>query len=326
MRRFLLLAASIALMSLGWATQAAAQNLRMLVGWDSSYPIVELTDVYAKLVKEASDGKTTIRKSGPEAVPSFEQLQPAAAGVFDLLFTHPAYHMGTTAFALGLEATDGEPVKRREVGAWDAVDKHYRKLGLKLLSLPVSGEEGFLIITKKPVGTDSGLKGMRIRAAPIYAPLITALGGSTTILPPAEIYSALERGVVDGAVWPIFGPLGYKWHEVSDYIVKPTFGKVTHQLFMNLNRWNALSEQEQQILLDAGLELEKYSYKYFTERAAAELAALRKAGMEDTELSPKLQQTMSQAWPQGVWGLAVKSGGEEAKALYELLKREGMTN
>src|SRR3546814_12271827 len=84
----------------------------------------------------------------------------------------------------------------------------------------------------------------------MYNPLIDSLGGSATIIPPAEIYSALERGVVDGAAWPVFGPLQYKWHEVTNYMLKPTFGQNTHQIFINIRRWDRLSEQEQQLLID----------------------------------------------------------------------------
>ncbi|HEY9573774.1 MAG TPA: hypothetical protein VIR76_11720 [Pusillimonas sp.] len=120
----LLLMASLA----GWSVHASSKTLRMLSGWDKSYPGVEMTEFYAAKLKEASDGALTIRRSGPEAVPPFEQLEPVSAGIFDLLYTHPAYHMGATAFGLGLQATKGDPLKWRDNGVLKCENKVCRFL------------------------------------------------------------------------------------------------------------------------------------------------------------------------------------------------------
>ena len=61
------------------------------------------------------------------------------------------------------------------------------------------------------------------------------LGASPVNLPPAEIYPSLEKGVVDGAAWPVIGPLGYRWYEVAKNIMRPSFGVVVHSVFVNLN-------------------------------------------------------------------------------------------
>lgn len=303
-----------------------AADMQMLTSWSSTYPVIEVAQDFADMVKTASDGEMTIELRGPETVPPFEQLEPVAAGVFDLVFTHPAYHTGTTGIALGLEATDGDPQKRRDVGAWDAVDAQYGKLGLKLISLPVSGKEGFMILLKEPVGEDGGLKGRKIRAAPIYQPLIEALGGSAVVLPPAEIYSALDRGVVDGAVWPIFGPLQFKWYEVAPYMMRPTFGVVTHQIFMNKDKWDALSAEDQAIMLKAGADLEKAAYQEFTDRASAELDAMEKAGAKYTDLGATQKAELDKIWRDGVWGLASSISGADADNLRAMLKKNGMTD
>ena len=303
-----------------------ATDLQMLVSWSPSYPVVEVADNYAQLVAEASDGEITIKTRGPETVPPFEQLEPVSAGVFDMLFTHPAYHTGTTGIALGLEATDGRPEMRRASGAWDLVDAAYQELGLKLLSLPVAGKEGFIILLKEPIGEDGGLEGRKIRAAPIYQPLIEELGGSAVVLPPAEIYSALERGVVDGAVWPIFGPLQFKWYEAAPYLMKPTFGVVTHQVFMNKDRWDALPKEEQALLLGAGAKLEEMSYADFSERAASEIAAMEAEGAMTTQLGEAQTAKLTDVWRDGVWNLAKDLTGSRVDDLRELLREHGATD
>ena len=65
------------------ASAAMASDFRMLASWDGSYPVVpNVAEVYMDMVKDASDGKTTIAMTGPEAVPPFEQLQPVRLLLF----------------------------------------------------------------------------------------------------------------------------------------------------------------------------------------------------------------------------------------------------
>ncbi len=40
---------------------------------------------------------------------------------------------------------------------------------------------------------------------------------------PGEVYTALERGVVDGYGWPITGIFDLGWHEKTKYRVDPGF-------------------------------------------------------------------------------------------------------
>ena len=78
------------------ASHAQAQTLRLLSSWaENDRPSYINGVIFQKHVKEVSDGKLTISINGPEAVPPFEQLQPVSAGVFDILYTHGAYHVGS---------------------------------------------------------------------------------------------------------------------------------------------------------------------------------------------------------------------------------------
>ncbi len=45
--------------------------------------------------------------------------------------------------------------------------------------------------------------GLKIRVTPVYRDIVQALGGTPITTPPGEVYTALERGVVDGYGWPI---------------------------------------------------------------------------------------------------------------------------
>ena len=205
-------------------TAASAETLTMLSSWDESYNAVPVfAQGFAERLEEKSDGAIEVQIRGPETVPPFEQLQPVSAGLFDMLFTHGAYHLGETAMAFGMDAVADDPEARRESGIYDLIDQHYAKRNLKLIGV-FSAASGYHILLRDPIGEDGALEGRKIRASGTYHDLVTELGGSVVTLPASEIYSSLERGVVDGAAWPVFGAMDYKWYEVADYMTRPTFG------------------------------------------------------------------------------------------------------
>lgn len=302
-----------------------AAEMRMLKGWSDAYTPVKLADVFAENITKATDGRLTVRLSGPEVVPPFEQLQPVSTGVFQLLFTHPAYHTGTSGIALALEAIDNDAKKRRDTGVWNAIDQYYRKHNLKLLALPTSGPRGFNFILRRPIAGDT-LKGLKIRGAPIYHPLINALGGSPVVLAGGEIYSALEKGVIDGAAWPVFGIEPFKWHEVAKFIARPAWGTVSHQIFMNLAAFNKLDPKDRKILEDEGVKIEPFATQFMTKLAQDEEKLLLSKGMQITQFSASQGAAIEENWAKGVWALAEKISGEDARKLHSLAKKHKMTS
>ena len=67
---------------------------------------------------------------------------------------------------------------------------------------------------------------MKIRGLPFNLNLIKALGGSPIIVAPPELYSALEKGVVDGYGWPQIGHIERKFHEIVKYQIDHPYYKV----------------------------------------------------------------------------------------------------
>ena len=97
------------------STSAYASELRVVASWDDSHPARRiLLTTYLKNVEAASKGDLSFKLSGPETVPPFEQLQPASAGVFQMLFTHPGYHTGSTTFLIPIDGLNGDSKTARE--------------------------------------------------------------------------------------------------------------------------------------------------------------------------------------------------------------------
>lgn len=325
MKRFTLLRLAALAVTACLSGPAAAQEFRMLSSWDQRYPGVRfMADVFIADVAKATNNKVTIRRSGPEVVPVMQQLQPTTAGAFQMLFTHGGYHAGITGIALALDAVAGDPEKRRQSGLWDFVDAHYAKHNLKLIAMPLAGSSGYHFFLRKPVGTDS-FKGLKIRGTPLYHRIINTLGGSPVVLAPTDIYSAMEKGVVDGAGWSLIGGLDYKWYEVAKYIARPTFGVSTHLIMMNRDTWTKLDASTQKVLLDMGRKIENESIATFDRLIAEEVTELKKRGVQEVMLKAS-RDDIEKLWSDGVWQVAITGPAkDDAEQMRKLAIEKGLS-
>ncbi len=312
----------------GWLPSAQAQTreIKALSGFPPNIAFSrDIIRIYLDNLQKASGGQITSRLSGPEVVPFADQFQPVAAGAFDLLFTHPAYHSGTTAIGLSMDAIAPDPAKRRSSGVFDYVDRHYNKLGLKVIAITPTGTKGFQFVTKQPIKGPQGLQGMKIRATVSYHPMIKTLGGTPVVMGAGEVYSALEKGVIDAAAWGLTGVADFKWNEVAKYLARPVFGQASLFVLMNLRAWNALTPAQQKIIGDEAIKLELDTVKRFDSLAAEELAELKRRGMQETSFAPVDAERLESLWAQGVWDVAHAKNGAEADELRAIAKKAELT-
>lgn len=309
------------------ATLVSAADYRFLASWDNrSTAVPVLAEPFIKNVTTRTNGKMTLIFAGPEAVPPFEQLQPVGSGAFHFLLTHGAYHFGTTPFLSAAEALGGDVQSRKAAGLRELVDKHYQKYGLKLISLTQTPDGAYNILLRHPIGPSGDLQGRKIRSTPQYQAVFNLLGASTVVLPPHEIYTALEKGVVDGAAWPVMGILPYRWHEVAKYLVRPAFGFSMYPIFMNLAAWKRLTDGEKKILLEEGVKLDDHGYKEFGRVAAEEEKALLANGMRITYLGDVQKAKLKQAWSNGLWEAAAQKAKKDIDELRAFAKAKGLAN
>jgi len=90
----------------------------------------------------------------------------------------------------------------------------------------------------------------------VYRDFFQALNASVITTPPGEVYTALERGVVDGYGWPIGGIFDLNWHEKTKFRVDPGFYDAEVSLIMNLPAYKRLSDAQRAYLNKQVLALE----------------------------------------------------------------------
>jgi tripartite ATP-independent transporter DctP family solute receptor len=117
------------------------------------------------------------------------------------------------------------------------------------------GEEGFRhFFTVKEISSIDDLAGMKLRVSndPIMNGLVEGLGANPTVVSFSELYSALQTGVVDGAEQPIANYKSNAFPEVAPNMILDghTIGAV--QVIITDEAWDSLTEEQQNILMEAG--------------------------------------------------------------------------
>lgn len=136
----------------------------------------------------------------------------------------------------------------------------FKQKGIHPLFVQYSGSCIFPHKTKFLKGQEDW-KGQKMRLAGRWqSTLGKKWGASPVFMPPAELYLALQRGVIDGymLIWDIV--YGLKLYEVAPYIVDTGFSNNLEVVTMNIKKWNALSKADQGIFNSAVKEVMPWTY------------------------------------------------------------------
>lgn len=114
----------------------------------------------------------------------------------------------------------------------------------KILYLHAHGP-GFIHTVDQPVRSLEDLKGMKIRCPGSVAETVKSLGAAPVTMPMPEVYQALKKGVVQGAVYPMETNQGWKMGEVIDYTTAnyKTAYSVGFFVVMNQDKWQSLPQE-----------------------------------------------------------------------------------
>lgn len=305
------------------AGAAAAQTtVRMLKTWDARYPGSKvICDRYAQLLTEASGGEIVVQMSGPETIPPLEQLEPTQSGLFQVLCTYPGFHTGATTLLTGLEGIRPDVAAFRDSGAMDVIQETYGKLGLQAVAVPLAHGAWFFL--NKPLSAGGDLSGLQIRALPPQHPYVSAIGGTPVVLPPAEMFSALERGVIDGAVFPSAGASGYGFSEVTNSYFETEI-VLAHVILANQAFWDGLPEGVRKIFEEQARVLEDEIPAVYDRLNAQEQEKLAAAGMTRLELDPAVASRLAEAIDSGAWAYAESRDADAAQRMKALVEQAGL--
>jgi len=223
---------------------------------------------------------------GPEAIPGFKQFEALRNGVVDVIYGCESYYGREVSGAAYTHLTRLDPIKERQTGYYEFRKEMLKKHNIYYLGRAEFGV-WFQIFTNKAVKRPQELKGQKIRVSGTYEPFVKKLGAVPVTIPGGEIYTALERGTIDGYAWSALGNVQSGWAEVCKYILEPRIYEMNIEALFNLKSWEKLSPDLQKLLTDCMIENEKKSVKVMNDISEKEFADMQKKGMKVIKFSPK---------------------------------------
>ena len=245
--------AGAAVATLGAPSIVRAQSVttwRVQSMWSAAELTYKAFEDFCTRVKVASNGRLVIQPFPAGAVTgAFESLDAVTAGVLQGHSSWPGYWTGKDA---GLAVISDFVFGYQH--PWQAEAWFYHRGGLQMLreayakynAYPVGvswwGVE--TVVAKKAINRMEDFKGVKFRSPQgMTAEILTKLGASIVVLPGGEVFSALDKGVVDAADW---GTLSMNdrmgFHDVAKFPTKLFHSMPVQEFTVNLDVWKRLPD------------------------------------------------------------------------------------
>jgi TRAP-type C4-dicarboxylate transport system substrate-binding protein len=196
------------------------------------------------------DGKGVLQINfigGPKAIPTFEVGNAVKTGVVDIGFSTGAFYTNVMPEADILKLSETSAAEQRKNGGYELINKIWaEKANMRYLAKVVEFTPFHLYLNKKIDKPD--LTGLKIRITPVYREFFQAMNAQVMTTAPGEVYTALERGVIDGYGWPIHALFDLNWQEKTKYRVDPGFYNAEVSLVMNLDKYKSLTQAQRDYL------------------------------------------------------------------------------
>ncbi|SJZ68602.1 TRAP transporter substrate-binding protein [Consotaella salsifontis] len=241
----------------GSALAAAEYSWTFQTSETNGEPQFEIKKEWAQNVKTMSGGRIEIEILPVNAVvPANQTLDAVAAGILQGHLTDPSYFSGKDpAFGMigNLVGAWGDPLEFLEYMKYNGGDEIYNELvepyGLHLIGSAATGLES--LPSSKPIRSVDDLKGLKLRAPEGMVYDIFSKAGATPVnLPGSEVYTSLEKGVIDAADYTVFATnQAQGLHSFAKYPAYPGFHSLPMvSVSINKQIWDGLPDDLKKIL------------------------------------------------------------------------------
>lgn len=227
----------------------------------AQHPIqVNALEPYAQAVNEATNGTVTIEfQPGGALAAAPGTFENTVAGGQEMGWALQGYHAGVFPvteiveqpfqFTSAMQATETLWALYDE---FEALQEEYSEVQLLGLWTHDIGD----IWTKDvQVQTTADMQGLTMRfPTPIMGQVMDAMGASSVGMPAPEIFESLSTGVIDGLSIAVSGLESFQLYPELNFGTKCDCYVAAQYLVMNLDTWNSLTPDTQQVMLDLGRE------------------------------------------------------------------------
>lgn len=266
-------------------TSAKRYDWKMVTTWPPGFPILgEGCELLAELIRKMSNGRLNIEVyGGGELVPALESFTAVRQGAAEMGSGSPYYWAGTapaaqffSGFPFGLNA--------QQMNAWlisGGGMERWRELYADYNLIPfLGGNTGVQMggWYNREINGVNDLKGLKMRMPGLGGRVLEKLGGTPVLLAGGEIYTGLERGVIDATEW--IGPyhdyiMGF--HEITKYYYYPGWHEpgTAFEFFVNHSAFDLLPPDLQTIVEVATHYINVYTISAFEAKNAEYLEKLQ---------------------------------------------------
>jgi len=311
--RVILMLAVVMALSLGLMAQPA-QAKKVLLKTQSIYPLAmpvlgDSMTWFAKKVKEASGGQLIFKVYNPgKLVPGMEILEAVAKGQIQAGYASAGFWAGKIPAGPLFGSVPFGP-EAPEYLAWmfygngmKLYQEMYDQAGYNVKAFPVAllapETSGWFA---KPIKSPKDLKGLKMRFFGLGGQVMQKLGVDVTLLPPAEIFPALEKGAIDATEFsmPIIDKnLGF--YKIVKYNYYPGWHQQATfcELLINKDVWNKKLTAAQRALVELGVRasLVQSLAKGEGSQGPVIKANATKRGVHNMYWSQEMLDTFHKAW------------------------------
>ncbi|MCW8891335.1 MAG: TRAP transporter substrate-binding protein [Sedimenticola sp.] len=280
---------------------------RMATSWPKAFDtIFGGAQTVADRVKAMSGGDfEIIPYAGGEIVGGLEVFDAVSQGTVEMGHTASYYYIGKNpAFAFDTALPFG--LNYRQQNAWlynggglEKMRKIYAEHNI--VNFP-AGNTGVQMggWFREEVNTVADLQGLKMRIPGLGGKVMSRLGVTVQVLPGAEIYPALERGVIDATEW--VGPYDDEkagFYKVAKYFYYPGWWEPapTLSLYVNQKAWDSLTKEQQEMVSTAAAEANLNMMVDYDSKNPKALKSLLGKGVEMREYSKEIMDAArKEAW------------------------------
>lgn len=284
-------AVPVAVVMASWALPAqSATTLKLTTCLAKNHDQSEaLVETFYDPINAKKTDLTLRYLGGPEVTPRKKQAPALKRGLIDIIMCPAPYYGGILSEARlpGVQNRSLEEIRAN--GGWDMMQEAWGKgLNARILAWTTFNGQTFYVYTRfKPkLSTKTGLDltGIKVRSTGLYNPLFRAMGATTVNMNPGDLYTGLERGVVQGLAWPWGSIAKYGWQRFLKYRIKPSFYGASFMTIINLDKWNSLTKAQKDLLESQARVYEQDSSAIIIAKGKIDDIKLKEAGVQDLEL------------------------------------------
>ena len=324
-RAFRALVTALALVA-GASSAAGEEVLTLVSSWNRQINFSQHAQTYIDAVNERGRGVVRIDfLGGPEVIPQRQLFYALRRGVIDMALGGITYYLGMLPEGDAIFAANIDPVEARASGALEALQPYWAKrANSHLIGWMQSGVGISIYLVRPPRFNAEGmpdLRGLKIRTSPSNRELLYAFGARPVQIALREVYTAMQRGIVDGLAFTSVGLADLGVERFVRYRIDPEVLNLSICLQINLDRWNGLSEEARHILTDEAEKYARVAGDWFRDLRIREHAELAETGFQGIEApDPEAYRDVAHSV---VWERLRSRDPDSAAALKPLFYPEG---